>query len=407
MAHSYGYSGVPAAEQADGPRHVIPVSPDGIVEGNEGEPAHAFPLRGSALDCYPKKGKVIRKMERVGFCKGDYVLAMDCSPTQSGQHAGSWDMSYKYVGPGEGQYSLVETEVLEDDADRCNIFLYALAGLLAALLILMIVWLCWPAASPPPTSLSPTSGPDRPDVAEQTAATTAATTPGAPAPAVVLDITTSTTTMATTITTVTTSTEVELIVNPLKFVNIIGTSFHDRPSAAWQALAGQRESASFPDFVAFAGFLTPPLNKTQAWFVFQALDADEDQSLSKGEFTSGVDSTWRDDTSTTTVLVLHTLGTTEAPNATDVVCTAKPEVVDMSLHGFSALVHRQTGSPSVYLSWKKLSGPGGPVDFTRFASYSFGLCPPLNNTQAWNVFAKMDLNYDSTISEQEYLALAS
>lgn len=159
---------------------------------------------------------------------------------------------------------------------------------------------------------------------------------------------------------------------PQTFEHIIGNAFHHRPIDAWQSLAGQRDSATFPEFVPFVAFLRPALNKTQAWYVFQALDADEDQLLSEDEFMKGVD-----------------------PDT---------EVVDMTLRSFGALAQKDTAN--ITASWLKLAQHrGGSVDFPRFANYSSGLWPPLNKTQAWNVFAKLDLNHDQKLTEREFVIL--
>jgi len=143
-------------------------------------------------------------------------------------------------------------------------------------------------------------------------------------------------------------------------------------------MAGRGDSASFLQFADLAGSLQPALNATQAWYVFQDFDTDADQRLSADEFTHGL----AHESTTTTLALLEP---------------------DLSLHSYGLLL--QGDHISIFDAWEAVAHGGASVRFSKFASYSAALRPPLSFTQAWNVFAKLDADHDQTLSESEFRVL--
>jgi len=404
MAPATPQHSIPFSPDGESPQLSIPLSPDGTGEVLESEPVQMSPCHDTPFDCYPKKTKVTQKMERVGFCKGSYILSVECSPTESREHASQWGMSYKYVGPGEGQYNLVENKVFEDDPERCSSL--AQVCLAAALLGLFVALFAWLAAVLSTESV-PQPGP--PPFAEPSLGST--TMPLFAGPPLVWDSTTtasSSTSTSATIAVATSSTTtlllpgtqspgpppgittpLPLIVSPLTFVKILGRTFHGRPHEAWEQMAGHGDSATFLQFADLAGSLQPPLNATQAWYVFQDFDADADQVLSSDEFTHGLaHESW------VALSTMHLLRTTTT------LALFEP---DLSLRSYVLLL--QGSNQTIDHAWTSLADGGTSVAFPRFANYSAALRPPLHMTQAWNVFAKLDVDHDQAVSKKEFRAL--
>lgn len=179
------------------------------------------------------------------------------------------------------------------------------------------------------------------------------------------------------------------MVSPLTFVNILGRTFHGRPHEAWEQMAGRGDSATFLQFADLAGSLQPALNATQAWYVFQDFDTDADQRLSSDEFTHGLaHESW------VALSTMHLLRTTT---------TLALFENDLSLHSYRLVL--QGDDLSIADAWAALADGGASVRFPRFANHSAALRPPLQMTQAWNVFAKLDADHDQSLSEREFRAL--
>mmetsp|Transcript_27699 Transcript_27699/g.92038 ORF Transcript_27699/g.92038 Transcript_27699/m.92038 type:complete len:519 (-) Transcript_27699:45-1601(-) len=333
----------------------------------------------STWDCFLKKERR-RKMTRVGYGRGEYVLDMEFMPVKNG--VGQWDMSYRYSGPCQGQYVLVEEQPEEDFLTRLGPhlrFVYAGTICLAMLLGLFVAWV----ASEPGAG-----GPTATAQLVQTAKAVVQTT---------TTMSTSTSTLTTATSTSTTSTT---IFNLPSFEDYVRRTYRSS-QAAWSELAENRRSALFPEFKSWAGMLRPPMDSSTAWLAFSEMDVDHDLSLSSPEFYSGMLGKALAPTttsSTATSTRTRTISSTRTSTAT----TTTTMALNVNLDTFSGSLQDSYGSVE-RAAEKLFKKSHHKVDFLAFAEFADDLWPPLNQTQAWWVFSSLDEDHDLSVKESEFL----